>query len=75
METLKLLIGIDEIEIFERAAKDMQAAQCSISYDKQPDKINAYALLSAPTQGQIGRVIFWAGYLKACDLHKSLKTA
>ena len=72
METLKLLIGIDEQEVFERAAKDMKAAEATISFEDTGDGINTYVFISAPLMAQIARVIFWAGYLKANEMHKTL---
>ena len=72
METVKLLIGKDETEVFTRAANALKSAECTISFDRMPDKTNIYALLEAPTVQDICAVCVLAGYYKAAKFHETL---
>ena len=72
METVKLLIGKDETEVFERAANALKSAKCTIYFDRMPDKTNIYALLEAPTVQDICAVCVLAGYYKAAKFHETL---
>jgi hypothetical protein len=67
METLDLLIGKDDAPFFLEAAKE---------FDCQVTISNGRAFISGPLHSTIARVCFWAGYLKANQMHRTLhKTA
>ena len=63
METLDLILGKNDEQFFVEAAKTFDC-EIIISGNK--------ALISGPMMQSIARVCYWAGYLKANDMHKSI---